>query len=188
MKIVKFYTPETGPRTGALADGLVVELESLVRTDGADLRRRPARVTIGDVLALPEADRLLLGQRVQDEAGRGSALARPLGGVELLPVDAENKVLCQVVNYRAHGQEANIRPPAKPFFFYKPYSSLATDGAPLYEIGASAKLDFECELALVIGRPATASANYATASCSSRTRSSGGKRMSRPTITDASPA
>lgn len=155
MRIVKFYTPESGPRTGVLAGERVVDLESLVAVAGADLRRRPGRVTIGDVLALPEADRLLLGERAAAESARGSVLARPLAEVELLPpVDAENKVLCQVVNYRAHGQEANIKPPAKPFFFYKPYSSLATDGSPLHEIGASEKLDFECELAMVIGRPA----------------------------------
>jgi 2-keto-4-pentenoate hydratase/2-oxohepta-3-ene-1,7-dioic acid hydratase in catechol pathway len=155
VKIVKFHTAATGRRTGALVGEHVVDLERLVSTAGADLRTRPDHVLIGDVLSLPAVRLRALGDRVGQEVERGSALAHRLADVELLaPVEAQNKVLCQVVNYRAHGQEADIKPPAKPFFFYKPYSSLATDGSPLWEIAASRKLDFECELALVIGRTA----------------------------------
>ncbi|MCX4817972.1 fumarylacetoacetate hydrolase family protein [Streptomyces sp. NBC_01239] len=160
MKIVKFYTAGSGTappgrRTGALTGGRVVDLAPLVTAAGADLRTRPAELLIGDVLALGASELKALDERVQEEAGRESATTHRLGEVELLPpVEAQNKVLCQVVNYRAHGQEADIRPPAKPFFFYKPYSSLATDGSPLWEIEASRKLDFECELVMVIGRTA----------------------------------
>jgi 2-keto-4-pentenoate hydratase/2-oxohepta-3-ene-1,7-dioic acid hydratase in catechol pathway len=155
VKIVKYYTPETGRRTGALVRERVVDLEPLVSTAGVDLRTRPDHLLIGDVLGLPPEQLQALAARVEEKARLGSRLAYRLDEVELLaPVEAQNKVLCQVVNYRAHGQEADIKPPAKPFFFYKPYSSLATDGAPLWEIAASRKLDFECELALVIGRTA----------------------------------
>lgn len=63
------------------------------------------------------------------------------------------KVLCQVVNYFAHGEEASINQPSKPFFFYKPASSVAGTDAPLYTHPLSKKLDYECELAAVIGVP-----------------------------------
>ena len=77
----------------------------------------------------------------------------PISGVTLqAPVRKSGKILCQVVNYAEHGEEASIAPPSRPFFFLRPQTSVL---GPFHEIQAhhqSRAIDFEAEFAVVIGR------------------------------------
>jgi len=65
-------------------------------------------------------------------------------------------ILCIGLNYRQHAAETNAPLPQYPVLFFKNPAAVQHPGAPI-EIPrwlASAKVDFECELAVVIGKRA----------------------------------
>ena len=71
-----------------------------------------------------------------------------------LPVARPGKVICLGLNYAAHAAEGGNAAPEYPAFFLRGATSLIAHGAPLVRPRASDKLDFEAELAVVIGRRA----------------------------------
>jgi acylpyruvate hydrolase len=62
----------------------------------------------------------------------------------------------RLVSYRSHAAEAGIDPPQSPTIFAKFRNALAAPGATVELPAASEKVDFEAEIALVIGRRASA--------------------------------
>ncbi len=80
-------------------------------------------------------------------------LRYPLKSVHLLcPVEA-SKAICLGLNYRDHAREMGIEAPDSPVFFMKPSSSVIGSGdAIIYPRELVTQLDFEGELAVVIGR------------------------------------
>lgn len=82
---------------------------------------------------------------------------RPLDGLVMRPVvPRPEKIICVGLNYRDHAAESNQAIPEEPVLFAKFNSSLICPGAPirLPKI-APDKVDYEAELAVVIGRIAT---------------------------------
>mgnify|MGYP001766526873 CR=1 FL=1 len=87
--------------------------------------------------------------------GRDTGPARPFEGLALLPpVPPGGKVLCIGRNYLAHAKELGNEVPAEPLVFLKPSSSLLAHGGTVLLPPESERVDFEGELALVIGRRA----------------------------------
>lgn len=88
--------------------------------------------------------------------------ARPRPGMEhrfsdldLLPaVPAPGKVICIGLNYRKHAEEGGNPLPDYPAVFLRVNSSLVAHGRPIIRPPVSDKLDYEAELAVVIGRTA----------------------------------
>lgn len=70
------------------------------------------------------------------------------------PVARPGKVICLGLNYAAHAAEGGNAAPEYPSFFMRGATSLIAHQAPLLRPRASDKLDFEAELAVVIGRRA----------------------------------
>ena len=79
-----------------------------------------------------------------------------LDSVRLLPpVPDPQKIICMGLNYRDHAAEANLEIPANPLWFAKFANSLIGDHEPIVLPAAHAEyVDYEAELAVVIGRPA----------------------------------
>jgi 2-keto-4-pentenoate hydratase/2-oxohepta-3-ene-1,7-dioic acid hydratase in catechol pathway len=76
----------------------------------------------------------------------------PLGKT-LAPVVPTN-ILCIGLNYRKHAEEGGRGAPERPVLFIKPTTTLQNPGDPI-EIPqklASTEVDYECELAVVIGK------------------------------------
>ena len=120
-----------------------------------------AGVVVGDrvVDAGPSVRELIAGG-VEGLDGQPGSDGIPLDEVELLPpVPDPDKIVCLGLNYRAHAAEAGLEPPDSPTFFAKFRNALAAPGASVPLPGPSDKVDFEAELALVIGRRATAVAD-----------------------------
>jgi 2-keto-4-pentenoate hydratase/2-oxohepta-3-ene-1,7-dioic acid hydratase in catechol pathway len=69
----------------------------------------------------------------------------------LAPV-TPSKIICVGRNYRDHAKELGNEVPAEPLLFFKPPSSLLAPGGVVRMPAASARVDFEGELAIVIGR------------------------------------
>src|SRR5579883_1523474 len=92
-----------------------------------------------------------------DEAKTAAAGVRPdvpLGEVELLPpLLAPEKILCIGINYANRGQDYNVtNTPKYPSMFYRAPSSLVGSGQKLVRPKISEQLDYEGEIAIVIGR------------------------------------
>ena len=137
MRIVT-YRSDRGARAGLLRDGAVVDVWDAL---GGERLERSA------ICSPPAAC------RGREPGSSGEPV--PLEQVELLPpVPDPEKIVCIGLNYRAHAAEAGIEPPEAPTFFAKFRNALAPPGATVPLPAASAKVDFEAEVAFVIGRRA----------------------------------
>jgi 2-keto-4-pentenoate hydratase/2-oxohepta-3-ene-1,7-dioic acid hydratase in catechol pathway len=76
----------------------------------------------------------------------------PISAADLLPPVMPSKIICVGRNYREHVQELGNEIPAEPLLFFKPPSSLLRPGGAVVLPKISERVDFEGELALVIGR------------------------------------
>ena len=137
MRLVT-YRSDRGERAGVLRDEVVIDAWDALGEESASLR---------DLLAAGRLDEL---------AGRiAGAEGVPLEDVALCPpVPDPDKVICIGLNYRAHAAEAGIEPPDSPTFFAKFRNALAAPGAEVALPAASKKVDYEAEIAFVVGRRA----------------------------------
>jgi 2-keto-4-pentenoate hydratase/2-oxohepta-3-ene-1,7-dioic acid hydratase in catechol pathway len=76
----------------------------------------------------------------------------PLSAANLLPPVTPSKIVCVGRNYREHARELGNEVPAEPLLFFKPPSSLLRPGGAIVLPSLADRVDFEGELALVIGR------------------------------------
>lgn len=77
-----------------------------------------------------------------------------LNEVRLLSPSIPSKVVAIGLNYRDHAEELNMPLPEEPLLFMKPSSSVIGPGETIYLPSQSQRIDFEAELAVVIGRTA----------------------------------
>ena len=92
-----------------------------------------------------------------DQAKAAAASVRPdapLAEAELLPpLTAPEKILCVGINYANRGQEYDLsEAPKYPSMFYRAPTSLVGHGQHLIRPKVSEQLDYEGEIAVVIGR------------------------------------
>jgi 2-keto-4-pentenoate hydratase/2-oxohepta-3-ene-1,7-dioic acid hydratase in catechol pathway len=62
-----------------------------------------------------------------------------------------SKIVCVGRNYRAHARELGNEVPGEPLLFLKPPSSLLADDEPIVLPRASARVEFEGEIGIVVG-------------------------------------
>jgi len=99
--------------------------------------------------------RLIEEERLAELAERAKLEddVEPARVIELLPpVPDPDKIICIGLNYRSHAAEAGIDPPEAPTFFAKFRNALVPSGATVPLPAASEKVDYEAEIAFVIGR------------------------------------
>jgi 2-keto-4-pentenoate hydratase/2-oxohepta-3-ene-1,7-dioic acid hydratase in catechol pathway len=70
------------------------------------------------------------------------------------PVPRPGKIVCVGLNYRDHAEESGLAVPKTPVIFSKFSSCVIAPGEPVVIPTTSEKLDYEAELAVVIGRHA----------------------------------
>jgi 2-keto-4-pentenoate hydratase/2-oxohepta-3-ene-1,7-dioic acid hydratase in catechol pathway len=75
----------------------------------------------------------------------------PLASASLLAPVVPSKIVCVGRNYRDHAAELGNEVPAEPLLFFKPPSSILAPGGTIVLPAFSQRVDFEGELALVIG-------------------------------------
>ena len=69
-----------------------------------------------------------------------------------LPIWPSGKIVCVGLNYALHAKEGGHAIPTYPSFFLRVPTSLVAAGAPVIRPKCSVQLDYECELAIVIGK------------------------------------
>jgi acylpyruvate hydrolase len=102
----------------------------------------------------PATDNALLSD-LPAAARRPTGPSLALSEVALLPpVSRPGKIVCIGLNYVDHAKEGGNPIPEYPAVFLRAATSLVGPGQPILRPPVSAKLDYEAELAVVIGRPA----------------------------------
>lgn len=76
----------------------------------------------------------------------------PLAEAQLLAPVTPSKIVCVGRNYREHAAELGNEAPVEPLLFFKPPSSLLAPGGTIVLPALSQRVDFEGELAIVIGK------------------------------------
>ena len=140
MRLVS-YDAGDGARAGALADERVVDAWALLG--------EPHRAGLRELIA---------DQRIDDLRGRlgdAGAPSHPQSAVAILPpIPDPDKIVCIGLNYGKHAAEGGMDVPANPTIFGKYRNALAAPGATVRLPANSSKVDYEAEVAFVVGRRA----------------------------------
>jgi 2-keto-4-pentenoate hydratase/2-oxohepta-3-ene-1,7-dioic acid hydratase in catechol pathway len=70
-------------------------------------------------------------------------------------MERPGKIICVGRNYREHAKELGNEVPAEPLLFFKPPSCVIANGAPIELPADAGRVDFEGEVAVVIGAKLT---------------------------------
>jgi len=141
MKLVT-YASDRGPRAGVQTEAGVIDAWDLIG-DGEGS-------SVKDLLVAGRVDEV----KAAVESGSGEAILVSPGGI-LVPVPDPDKIICIGLNYRAHAEETGAGIPKAPTIFGKYRNALVPDGSTVTLPAASRKVDYEAEVAFVIGRRAT---------------------------------
>ncbi|MGZ4125619.1 MAG: fumarylacetoacetate hydrolase family protein [Actinomycetota bacterium] len=108
------------------------------------------RIATGAVDVGSEAIRVLAGTFFEQPVPTGDEV--PLDDVRLLAPVLPSKVVCVGKNYAAHAAEFGGEVPEEPLIFLKPSTSVIGPGDTIPLPSISRRVDYEGELAVVIGR------------------------------------
>jgi 2-keto-4-pentenoate hydratase/2-oxohepta-3-ene-1,7-dioic acid hydratase in catechol pathway len=133
VRVCRFATAGGEPALG------IVEGDEVVDLSGANVPAEPA-------VALAE-----VGQEGLSEAAEG-APRLPLAALQLLAPATPRKYLGIALNYADHIAETGMDAPEVPVFFNKQVTCVVGPGADIHMPKVSTFLDYEAELALVIGK------------------------------------
>ncbi len=118
--------------------------------DAADALERDPPPSVRGLLEAGRLDEL--SDRIAAAPG---SKGQPLENVTLLPpIPDPDKIVCLGLNYRSHAEEQDAEPPEKPPFFAKFRNALVGTGETVPLPASSRKVDYEAEVAFVVGRRA----------------------------------
>jgi 2-keto-4-pentenoate hydratase/2-oxohepta-3-ene-1,7-dioic acid hydratase in catechol pathway len=174
MRLVTFHR-EGEPRLGAQLDTRIIDLnrayQAVLRHAGNDNELAVANLRVpADMIGLLNGGKTSLeaagealsfiewqladGQE-QDEfqLSHLPGIVHAIDDVSLLPpVLRPDKIICLGLNYRDHAAEAGMSVPDYPILFHKATASLIGHGQAIVIPRISDKIDYEGELAVIIGR------------------------------------
>jgi 2-keto-4-pentenoate hydratase/2-oxohepta-3-ene-1,7-dioic acid hydratase in catechol pathway len=160
MKLAQFKTKDSAQQRLGILIGKVVcdvaELARAVKSAGGNPPDWLLEVT--DTLAVIkrgsaalEAINSLMSSS-QAPGGSGQATAFELDSIEFLPAVYPSKILAIGRNYAEHAAEGGAELPKAPLLFNKLPNALSAHNAPIVLPIISEQVDFEAELAVIIGR------------------------------------
>ena len=142
MRLVTF-DQNGAARLGVCAGDSVVDLAKAA----PDLPR--------DLVALIRAGKDALAASERAAKSAPAAAQVPLAQVKFLPpVTHPGKIICLGLNYADHAAEGGHAKPSYPSFFMRVATSLTGHREPIVRPPCSTQLDYEAELAVVVGRSA----------------------------------
>jgi 2-keto-4-pentenoate hydratase/2-oxohepta-3-ene-1,7-dioic acid hydratase in catechol pathway len=140
MKLVS-YDAGDGARAGVLEDDRVVDAWAALG--------EPHRGSLRELIAAGRVEDL------RATFGNSGTPAHPRGSVTLLPpIPDPDKIICIGLNYGKHAAEGGMDVPSSPTIFGKYRNALAAPGATVQLPALSRKVDYEAEVAFVVGRRA----------------------------------
>ena len=112
-----------------------------------------------ELIDLEGLDLISILQAGQSGIERAAAAARigpaldPAGFEYLPPLSNPPKIVCVGMNYQDHADENKLKPQAHPTFFARFASTLVGHEQPILRPAVSDTLDYEGELAAIVGKP-----------------------------------
>ena len=162
MKLTQFKTRTSDTRRlGFLLDDKVIDLAALSSAQAGSQASSWLHEATGMLDIIKRGDEALaeIGSLIRDAQTETIAtdgrLAFEVDSVEFLPPVHPGKILAIGRNYVDHATEGGSEPPAAPLIFTKLTNSLSAHNAPIVLPAISSKVDYEAELAVVIGRRAS---------------------------------
>jgi len=148
MILLTFQT-DTGLALGVKTEKGVIDVKAAARALNADVPDTPDTFYAQGSDALPPLEAFVAtlpetGAWLLDEA---SLIYGPC-------VPTPQKILCVGLNYRRHAAESGAKVPDVPVFFSKFNNALAAHGETIPIPRGVVEIDYEVELAVVIGKPA----------------------------------
>ena len=128
MKLVRFYTPNGRESFGIYSDGKVTDISQ-------------SYASFSDAVAG------LANPRVKKPTSASDVDITDL----MAPADRSSKILCMAVNYHSHIEEMQSEQTKEPILFTKFYASLTGPYSPIPHFTHSQIMDYEGEIAVVIG-------------------------------------
>ena len=163
MKLAQFKTSgSAAQRLGILVGDVVCDVADLARAfkeaGGGPPNWLLKATRIQDVIdrgesAVRDIESLLMNG--QTGSGPGATVALSPDSIDFLPAVFPSKIVAIGRNYVDHAIEGGAEPPKAPLIFNKLPNSLSAHNAPIVLSKLSSQVDYEAELAVVIGRKAT---------------------------------
>ena len=162
MKLAQFKTSgSAGQRLGVLVGDVVCDVADLARalkeSGGGPPSWLLKATGTQDVIDRGEsAVRDIEGLLINGQAGSGQGVttAFALDSIDFLPAVYPSKIVAIGRNYVDHAIEGGAEPPKAPLIFNKLPNSLSAHNAPIVLSKISSQVDYEAELAVVMGRKA----------------------------------
>jgi 2-keto-4-pentenoate hydratase/2-oxohepta-3-ene-1,7-dioic acid hydratase in catechol pathway len=140
MRLVT-YDAGDGARAGVLEGERVVDAWALLG--------EPHRGGLRELIAAERVEEL------RERLGDSGAPSHSPASVSLLPpITDPEKIVCIGLNYAKHAAEGRMETPESPTFFAKYRNALAPPGGTVQLPANSGKVDYEAEVAFVVGRRA----------------------------------
>lgn len=151
MRLVT-YERDAAWRAGLLVEGNVIDLADAATELGLTDRPAGPWLSVRAVLeSVSAADLNAVHAEAVRQASGGRAV--PVADVRLgPPIPDPDKIICIGLNYPKHVDEVGLKPSAFPEIFSKYRNALAGPNEHIVPPGRTAQLDYEGELAVVIGR------------------------------------
>lgn len=140
MRLVNFQSAD-GARIGVVTGDRVIDVAAVDAAAPRDLQTVIAEDRLDEIAA------------IADRATDAEMLA--FDSLEFnMPISAPGKILCLGLNYIEHVNEGSFEKQPFPTIFMRSVTSMTAHNAPLIRPSVSETLDYEAELALIIGKRA----------------------------------
>ena len=147
MKLTNIFNA-AGERVLALVEG--DRVYDLSKASG----NRPEFASLGKWLHGGESARAQ-ADKLREQLARDGSAGTPLSEAKLAPmVDCDARIFCVGLNYADHAAENNLPPPESPIFFTKLTQVVVPHGADIPLPAISKQVDYEAEVAVILGRRA----------------------------------
>jgi 2-keto-4-pentenoate hydratase/2-oxohepta-3-ene-1,7-dioic acid hydratase in catechol pathway len=164
VKLAQFRSKDSSAqRLGVLLGDVVCDVAELARAIKLTGAETPdwllgATSTLEIITRGPEAleEISALVSSDQPASSRGAVVTRHVDETDFLPAVYPGKILAIGRNYADHAIEGGGEPPKAPLIFAKLSNALSAHNAPIVLPTISETIDWEAELAVVIGRRAKA--------------------------------
>ena len=158
MNLLNFYSADGKRSMGLVEVDRVFDLTSAACGNAAF-------ATVGQWLRAGDSAREQI-KSLRDELVRYPERAIPLGGLRHAPfVELDARIFCVGLNYADHAAENNLLPPDSPIFFSKLAAVVVPHGAEVSLPTTSQEVDYEAEVAVVLGRRADRVSEAEAADC-----------------------
>lgn len=148
MKLVRFRN-DRRESYGVMSDDQIVCLCSFAKSSKLGLPPSLEEFVELGAGQIQKLDRLLKRTSKHDI----QRFSRSVESVSLLaPIKSPRKIVCLGLNYRDHAAEQNAVVPDEPVIFMKPATAIVGPNEEIIKPGFVSQLDYEAELAIVVGK------------------------------------